>query len=81
MVSTNYNLLANAIRECANGQSIGDFIEDWRLRHAAQLLAETDKSIGLVMEESGFASRSHFNTLFRERFKMTPSEYRKATNG
>lgn len=81
MMNTNYNLLANAIRECANGQSIGDFIEDWRLRHAAQLLAETDKSIGLVMEESGFASRSHFNTLFRERFKMTPSEYRKVTNG
>ena len=81
MMNTNYNLLANAIRECANGQSIGDFIEDWRLRHAAQLLAETDKSIGLVMEESGFASRSHFNSLFRERFKMTPSVYRKVTNG
>jgi len=28
---------------------------------------------------SGFVTRSHFNTLFRERFKMTPSEYRKAT--
>jgi AraC-like DNA-binding protein len=81
MMNTNYNLLANAIRECANGQSIGDFIEDWRLRHAAQLLAETDKSIGLVMEESGFTSRSHFNTLFRERFKMTPSVYRKVTKG
>jgi AraC-like DNA-binding protein len=81
MLGTNYNLLADAIRECANGQSIGDFIEDWRLRHAAQLLAETDKSIGLVMGMCGFVSRSHFNTLFRERFKMTPSEYRKVTNG
>ena len=79
MLGTNYNLVAEAIRECANGQSIGDFIEDWRLRHAAQMLAETDLSIGLVMEMSGFVSRSHFNTLFRERFKMTPSEYRKAT--
>ncbi len=79
MLSTNYNLLADAIRECANGQSIGDFIEDWRLRHAAQLLAENDDSIGLIMSVSGFVSRSHFNTLFRERFKMTPSEYRKMT--
>ena len=78
MLGTNYNLLADAIRECANGQSIGDFIEDWRLRYAAQLLAETNHSIGLVMEMCGFVSRSHFNTLFRERFKMTPSEYRKA---
>jgi AraC-like DNA-binding protein len=49
------------------------------LRHAAQLLAETDHSIGLIIEMSGFVTRSHFNTLFRERFKMTPSEYRKAT--
>jgi len=79
LLGTNYNLLADAIRECANGQSIGDFIEDWRLRHAAQLLAETDHSIGLIIEMSGFVTRSHFNTLFRERFKMTPSEYRKAT--
>jgi AraC-like DNA-binding protein len=79
MLGTNYNLLADAIRECANGQSIGDFIEDWRLRYAAQLLAETNHSIGLVMEMSGFVSRSHFNTIFRQRFKMTPSEYRKAT--
>ena len=31
------------------------------------------------MEMSGFVSRSHFNTIFRQRFKMTPSEYRKAT--
>lgn len=79
MLGTNYNLVAEAIRKCANGQSIGDFIEEWRLRHAAQLLAETDKTIGFIMEASGFVSRSHFNTIFRERFKMTPSEYRKAT--
>ena len=79
LLGTNYNLLADAIRECANGQSIGDFIDEWRLRHAAKLLAETEDSIGLVMSASGFVSRSHFNTLFRERFKMTPSEYRKAT--
>ncbi len=56
LLGTNYNLLADAIRECANGQSIGDFIEDWRLRYAAQLLAETNHSIGLVMEMSGFVS-------------------------
>lgn len=79
MLGANYNQVANAIRECDNGQTVGDFIEDWRLRHAAQLLAETNKSIGIIIEESGFVSRSHFNTLFRERFKITPSEYRKAT--
>ena len=81
MLGTNYNLVANAIRECANGQSIGDFIDEWRLRHAAKLLAETEDSIGLVMSASGFVSRSHFNTLFRKRYKLTPTEYRKISKG
>ncbi len=39
------------------------------------MLAHTDEPIGLIVEMSGFKSRSHFNTLFRERFKLTPSEY------
>ena len=81
MLGTNYNLVADAIRECANGQSIGDFIDEWRLRHAAKLLAETEDPIGLVMSASGFVSRSHFNTLFRKRYKLTPTEYRKISKG
>jgi len=68
--------VADAIRECANGQSIGDFIDDWRLRHAAQLLTDTNDTIGNIMINSGFVSRSHFNTLFREHYKLTPTEYR-----
>ena len=75
MMGTNYNLVADAIRECAGGQTIGTFIDDWRLRHAAEMLAHTDEPIGLIVEMSGFKSRSHFNMLFRERFKLTPSEY------
>ena len=76
MLATNYNAVAAAIRECADGQTIGDFLDDWRVRHAAQLVATTNDPIGLIVEQSGFSSRSHFNTLFREKFKMTPSEYR-----
>ena len=76
MLATNYNAVAAAIRECADGQTIGDFLDDWRIRHAAQLVATTNDPVGLIVEQSGFSSRSHFNTLFREKFKMTPSEYR-----
>jgi AraC-like DNA-binding protein len=76
MLATNYNAVAAAIRECADGQTIGDFLDDWRVRHAAQLVATTNDPVGLIVEQSGFSSRSHFNTLFREKFKMTPSEYR-----
>ena len=76
MLATNYNAVAAAIRECADGQTIGDFLDDWRIRHAAQLVATTNDPVGLIVEQSGFSSRSHFNSLFREKFKMTPSEYR-----
>ena len=76
MLATNYNAVAAAIRECGEGQTIGDFLDDWRIRHAAQLVAATNDPVGLIAEQSGFSSRSHFNALFREKFKMTPSEYR-----
>lgn len=76
LMGINYNAVATAIRECSDGMTIGDFIDDWRIRHAAQLVATTNDAVGLITEMSGFASRSHFNTLFREKFKMTPSEYR-----
>jgi AraC-like DNA-binding protein len=76
MLATNYNAVATAIRECGEGQTIGDFLDDWRIRHAAHLVAATNDPVGLIVEQSGFSSRSHFNTLFREKFKMTPSEYR-----
>ena len=75
-IGTNYNAIAAAIKECADGQTIGDFIDDWRLRHAADLLRDTNNAVGLIVEQSGFASRSHFSSLFRNKFKMTPSEYR-----
>ena len=78
MLGTNFSYLADAIRECSDGQTISEFLDDWRIRHAARMLSDSDEQVGLIREMSGFQSRSHFNTLFRERFKMTPSEYRKA---
>ena len=77
MLGTNYNAVASAIKENADGQTLGEFLDDWRIRHAAALLRDTDEPMGLVAEMSGFRSRSHFNTLFREKFKFTPSEYSK----
>lgn len=77
MLGTNFIYVADAIRECTDGMTLSDFLDDWRIRHAAQMLADTDEPVGLVTEISGFASRSHFNTLFREKYKMTPTEYRK----
>ena len=77
-LGTNHRYVDEAIRECANKMSTNAFINSYRVDHAARLLAETDDPIALIAEMSGFANRTSFNNLFRERFKMTPSEARRA---
>ena len=48
-----------------------------RLRTAGHLLQETESKIIDVAFESGYRNLSLFNSLFKRRYKMTPSEWRK----
>ena len=47
-----------------------------RMEHAAWLLRHTDKRIGDIAADSGYASESRFYQTFRERFGRTPENYR-----
>ena len=76
-LGTNYKYVADAIRECSDGMTVTDFLNHYRLGYAAQLLATTDDPVTLIADLAGFNNRSYFNRLFRERYKLTPSEYRK----
>lgn len=60
-------------------QNFFDFVGDYRLRHAAQLLDRRDeaKTVLEVMLEAGFNSKSVFNTAFKEKTGLTPTQYRK----
>lgn len=78
MLGTNHRYVDEAIRECSDSPSTNVFINSYRVDHAARLLTNTDDSISLIAELSGFANRTSFNERFRERYKMTPSEYRRA---
>ena len=78
MLATNHRYVDEAIRECSDSPSTKAFIDGYRVDHAARLLTSTDEPIALIAEMSGFANRTSFNERFRERYKMTPSEYRKA---
>ncbi len=64
------------------GMTAADFIRNLRLRQAARLL-KTDK--GLTVTEiayaTGFASQSHFSTLFKKQYGVTPTEYAEAETG
>ena len=78
MLATNHRYVDEAIRECSDSPSTKAFIDGYRVDHAARLLTDTDEPISLIAEMSGFANRTTFNERFRERYKMTPSEYRRA---
>lgn len=55
-----------------------DFVGDYRIRYATVLLdrLEAGKTVIEVMYESGFNSKSVFNTAFKQKTGMTPTQYR-----
>lgn len=79
MLGTNHRYIDDAVHECSDSPSTKAFIDGYRVDHAARLLTSTDDPIALIAEMSGFANRTTFNEQFRNRYKMTPSEYRRAS--
>ncbi len=60
-----------------------DFVNEYRIRKAMELLADTSKSDLTVLEilyEVGFNSKSSFNTAFKKYTQLTPTQYRKQHN-
>lgn len=76
LAGTNRTYVYDALRECA-GVTPTDFINGYRLRYAARLLATTSDSVSLIAELCGLSRRT-FYRLFDEAYSMSPSEYRKA---
>jgi AraC-like DNA-binding protein len=75
--------LSQIINERLN-QNFFDFINAHRIEEAKRMLVDPDKkhySILAISEEVGFNSKSAFNTAFRKYANMTPSEFRKSSNG
>lgn len=61
-------------------QNFVEFINRYRIDEAKKLLradVNNQKSILTIMDESGFNSKSTFNSIFKQQVKMTPSQFRK----
>ncbi|MBR6188498.1 MAG: helix-turn-helix transcriptional regulator [Prevotella sp.] len=69
--------LTDSIRQCSKGETVGDFINRYRLEHVARLLKTTEDPIAIIGELSGIPSRATLARLFRNAYGMTPTEYRK----
>jgi AraC-like DNA-binding protein len=59
------------------GKTFTQFVNEFRVAHACQLLADEHRSIAEVSFESGFNNLSHFNKQFRKISGTTPREFRK----
>ncbi|MGN0292646.1 MAG: helix-turn-helix domain-containing protein [Lachnospiraceae bacterium] len=53
------------------------YLNDYRIRMAAQLLLHTDQSIITISENCGFSSSSYFGKTFYKAMGCTPKDYRK----
>jgi AraC-like DNA-binding protein len=54
-----------------------DYLLQFRLQKAKELLMLTDEPIGTIANECGFEELSYFSRMFRKRENVSPREYRK----
>ena len=62
------------------GSNFSDYVNSYRIADALSMLenqTETSLSIKEIMYDVGFNSRSVFNTVFKKKTGLTPSEYKK----
>lgn len=67
----------NTIVNKYTGMCLYDYGLTFTMKKAAHLLAETDLTISAIETRLGLTNRTHFYKLFRERYGVTPGEYRK----
>jgi AraC-like DNA-binding protein len=87
-----FNLRLGGLAECINvnphqlsqiinaelGKSFACYVNEFRVKNACELLVvDAEKSVTDIALESGFSSKSSFNTIFKKQTGLTPSEYRK----
>ncbi|WP_430885592.1 helix-turn-helix transcriptional regulator [Fusibacter sp. JL216-2] len=76
MLYMNEQKLTSGFRQMFK-MTIGSYIKDMRLSHAANLLSTTDLSIEAIASRVGYSHPSNFGKAFKAKYKRTPLQYRK----
>lgn len=74
-VSTNSKRLNEAFRNCV-GMTVFGYLREERMQHACRLLVETRLTVHSIGAEVGYTSGANFATAFKERFGVSPKEFR-----
>lgn len=75
-----YNVSVSSLShrfQAATGVSVMEYLQSCRMANAKQMLAETDSSIGRIVEKCGFSDNSNFSRTFKQRTGISPSDFRK----
>jgi YesN/AraC family two-component response regulator len=67
---------ANGLFKKATGKTIFDYLIQYRIERAKQLLREEDGKVAVVAEAVGYLNTSYFILSFKKNVGMTPAEYK-----
>jgi AraC-like DNA-binding protein/mannose-6-phosphate isomerase-like protein (cupin superfamily) len=59
-------------------KSLVEYLNEYRVMKASELLAETERSISEIYTDCGFENASYFVKVFKKTYGTTPSKYRKS---
>ena len=79
-LSERFNIPLTAMKQnfkTVYGDTIGAYIQSYRMQKAMWLLLETDQSIVEIAGQVGYQNASKFSEVFRQFAGATPTEYRK----
>ncbi|HRK80030.1 MAG TPA: substrate-binding domain-containing protein [Saprospiraceae bacterium] len=62
------------------GESISDYLQNIRLKKAEVLLAEGHLPVAEIAYQVGYSSPDYFSTVFRSRYGVPPSSFRREAN-
>ena len=60
---------------------ISAYITDVKMEKAAELLSGTDRWVHEIMESVGYQKSQYFSKIFKEKYGVTPNEYRRTHRG
>ncbi|WP_317848165.1 MULTISPECIES: DNA-binding response regulator [Pseudomonas] len=76
-VGTNSKRLNEAFRQCA-GVTVFEFLREERMKEACRLLSNTGLASQAIALEVGFTSGASFSTAFRDRYGLSPNQFRQS---
>jgi len=75
MFHFNASYFSNLFKQ-RTGVNFSEYVLDLRLKHARQLLADSDEKVAIISERCGFSSPAYFNKMFKREIGVSPKAFR-----